>query len=213
MNKSEKFWNRLSKNYDKQAKDKAYKLIIDKSKKYLNSDDNILDFGCATGLYSVEFANNVKEIQAFDISTRMIDIANDKTRSKGIDNVFFSQTTIFDEKYKEAFFESVLGLNILLYFKDEKRVLNRISKLLKPDGFFITSTACLKEKRTFIGILSSSFIFILKKLRVLPYLKFYTIRELENTISNHGFKIIETDILIDKPATEYYIVAQNIVRQ
>ncbi len=87
MNKSEKFWNRLSKNYDKQAKDKAYKLIIDKSKKYLNSDDNILDFGCATGLYSVEFANNVKEIQAFDISTRMIDIANEK-KHKNEERIF-----------------------------------------------------------------------------------------------------------------------------
>ncbi len=210
MNKSEKFWNRLSKNYDKQAKDKAYKLIIDKSKKYLKINDIILDIGCATGLYSVKFANNVKEIQAFDLSSKMIDIANDKARAKQIDNVFFSQTTIFDKKYKEACFDSILGLNILLYFKDEKKVLNRISKLLKPDGLFISSTACLKEKRNLISVVSSRLIFLLNTFRILPYLKFYKMQELENLISDAGFKIIETDILIDKPATEYYIVAQNI---
>ncbi len=209
MNKSEKFWNRLSKNYDRQAKDKAYKLIIDKSKKYFNPTDIVLDFACATGLYSFEFADNVKEIQAFDISREMIKIAKDKAMINQVDNISFSQTTLFDERYKEGNFDAILALNILLYFEDVEKVLNRMNELLKPNGLIITSTACLKEKRTFIGVLSSSFIFILKKIKILPYLKYYTMHELEKTISNCGFKIIETDILIDKPATEYYIVAQK----
>ena len=34
--------------------------------------------------------------------------------------------------------------------------------------------------------------------------------ELEETLNTGGFKIIETDILIDIPATEYFIVAQKI---
>lgn len=83
-------------------------------------------------------------------------------------------------------------------------------KLLKPNGFIITATVCLKEKRTCVGLLSSSIIFLLKKLKILPYLQFVTRKELEEKIERCGFKIIETDILIDKPATEYYIVAQKI---
>jgi len=210
MNKSERFWNRLSKNYDKQAKDKAYKLINDKSKKYLKTKDTILDFACATGLYSFEFANNVKEIQAFDISSEMIKIAKNKAMNIKMDNISFSQTTLFDERYTDGTFDAILALNILLYFEDVEKVLNRMNDLLKPDGLIITSTACLKEKRTFVGILSSSFILILKKLKILPYLKYFTIRELEETIANCRFKIIETDVLIDNPATEYYVVAQKI---
>ena len=210
MNKTEKFWNKLSKQYDKQAKDKAYKLIIDKSKKHFINNDTILDFGCATGLYAVEFANNVKEIQAFDISSEMIDIARKKVINSQIDNITFSQTTLFDKAYKESSFDTILALNILLYFKDVEKELNRMNELLKTNGLIITSTACLKEKRTFIGILSSSIIFILKKLKILPYLKYYTILELEEKIQNCGFKIIEAGVLIDKPATEYYIVAQKI---
>ncbi|MCF6350869.1 MAG: class I SAM-dependent methyltransferase [Flavobacteriaceae bacterium] len=210
MNKSEKFWNRLSKNYDKQAKDKAYKLIIDKSKKHLKTNDIVLDFGCATGLYSVEFANNVKEVQAFDMSSEMIKIAKDKAKNIQVNNISFTQTTLFDERYKEGSFDTILALNILLYFEDMDKVLNRMSKLLKPNGLIITSTACLKERRTIIGVLSSSIILILKKIKILPYLKYYTIRELEETISNSRFKIIETDILIDNPATEYYVVAQKV---
>lgn len=210
MYKSEKFWNKLSKNYDKNGKDKAYNLIIEKSKKYFKPDDVILDFACATGLYSFVFSTYVKEIQAFDISSKMIEIAKSKAKRKEVDHVIFSQTTLFDKKYKEASFDVILGFNILLYFKDEKEVLSRMNKLLKTGGLIITSTACLKERRTCIGILSSSLIFLFKSLRILPYLKFYKIRALEKTITNYGFKIIETDILIDKPATEYFIVAQKL---
>ncbi len=209
MNKSENFWDKLSKNYDKQAIDKAYKLIIDKSKKYFKSHDTILDFGCATGLYDMAFANHVKEIQAFDISAKMIDIAREKAIKNQIDNITFSHTTLFDNTYKASSFDSILALNILLYFEDSEKVLNRMNKLLKPNGLIITSTACLKERRTFIGVTSSSIIYILKQLKILPYLKFFTMAELEDKIENCGFKMIEKGILIEKPATEYYIVAQK----
>jgi len=180
-------------------------LIIDKSKKYLKSNDIILDFACATGLYSL-----VKEIQALDISSKMIKIAKDKAIKFQVNNISFTQTTLFDERYKKGSFDTILALNILLYFEDENKILSRMNKLLKPNGLIVTSTACLKEKRTFIGIISSNIILILKKLKILPYLKYYTMRDLEKTISNGGFKIIETDILIDNPATEYYVVAQKV---
>lgn len=209
MKKSEFFWNRLAKNYDKQAKDKAYKLIIDKSKKYLKANDIILDFACATGLYSFEFSNYVKKIQAFDTSKEMIKIAKSKIKNIQISNISFAQTTLFDERFTEGNFDTIFALNILLYFKDMDKVLNRMSKLLKPNGLIITSTACLKEKRTFIGVLSSNIIWILKKIKILPYLKFYTMNELEKIISNNGFVIIEKKLLIEKPAIEYYIVAQK----
>ena len=173
MYKSENFWNKLSKNYDKNAKDKAYNLIIEKSKKYFKSSDIVLDFACATGLYSIVFSEYVKEIQAFDISPSMLNIAKNKAKSNKIDNVTFTQTTLFDQSYKETTFDIVLGLNIILYFKDDKKALNRMNKLIKTGGLIITSTACLKEKRTFIGVLSGSLIFLCRSFRVLPYLKFY----------------------------------------
>ncbi len=207
--KSERFWDRLSKNYDKNAKDKSYKLIVSKTKKHLMPNDVVLDFACATGLYSFEFANNVQEIQAFDISSAMIELAINKAKNIPVSNISFTQTTLFDKKYREGTFDTILALNILLYFKDLEIVLNRMRKLLKPNGIIITSNACLKEKRTFTGILSSNIIYVLKKLKILPYLNFFTMDELKEKIVNCGFKIIESDILIDKPATEYYIVAKK----
>ena len=211
MKSSEHFWNKLSQNYDKKAMDKAYSLILSKSQKYFRDSDTILDVGCATGLYAVQFSNYVKEIQAFDISPKMIGMAREKALNNQIENIIFSKTTLFDKKYKYKSFDTILALNILLYFEDIENVLHRMNDLLKAGGLIITSTACLKEKRTFVGVLSGSIILILKKLKILPYLKFVTMLQLEEMIRDCGFKIIETDILIDKPATEYYVVAQKII--
>ncbi|MEO9894391.1 methyltransferase domain-containing protein [Aurantibacter sp.] len=208
MNKSEKFWNKLSKNYDKKAKDKTYEQILARTPKYLKADAVLLDFACATGLYAIAFSKKVEKIEAFDTSSKMIAIA--KNNAKGYDNISFSQTTLFDAKYEEGSFDTILAFNILLYFKDNKEVLNRMNKLLKPNGRIITSTACLKEKRSFIAVFSGCIIYFLKKIGILPYLKFLSIVELKESITRAGFEIVEADILIDKPATEYFIVAQKI---
>jgi 2-polyprenyl-3-methyl-5-hydroxy-6-metoxy-1,4-benzoquinol methylase len=209
MNQSEKFWNKLSKNYEKMAKDKTFIIVLNKIRKYLNPDDIVLDFACATGLYSVELAANVKEIQAFDCSSKMIDIAKSKTIENRKDNIYFSQTTLFDEKYKKETFDAILALNILLYMDDLQKVIQRMGELLKPEGFIITSTAYLGEKRTFIGIILSSIIFILTKLKMLPYVRFFKKFELEKAFTGEGFKIVESDIFSDYPATECFIVIQK----
>ncbi len=44
---------------------------------------------------------------------------------------------------------------------------------------------------------------------MLPYLNFLRIAELKAAIINCEFNIIESDILIEKPAAEYFIVAQK----
>ena len=145
MKSSEHFWNKLSENYDKKAKDKAYDLIVSKSEKYFRNSDTMLDFGCATGLYAIQFSKHVKEIQAFDISPKMISVAREKAIKNQIHNVTFSQTTLFDEKYKGNSFDTILALNILLYFEDFEKVLNRMNGLLKTGGLIVTSTACLTQ--------------------------------------------------------------------
>lgn len=49
MNRSEKFWNNNAGGYDKEEmKDREGRLkILEKTKKYLRREDNVLDYGCA----------------------------------------------------------------------------------------------------------------------------------------------------------------------
>ena len=210
MDKSEKFWDKSSKNYDSRAtSDKTFEKTVELSNKHLKSSDVVLDFACATGLFSFALIDHVKEIHGFDISSKMIEIAKQKANELDIKNIDFRKTTIFDDTYKKGAFDVIFAFNILLYFKDMDNVLRRLNDLLKPGGLVISATGCLKERRTLKSYPVSFLISLLNKLGKLPDLRFLKIPELENIIKNGGFKIIESEILTDSPATEYYIVAKK----
>jgi 2-polyprenyl-3-methyl-5-hydroxy-6-metoxy-1,4-benzoquinol methylase len=208
-NKTEKFWDMLSNKTDKIAKkfERTYSKSIERTKKYLKSDDIVLDFACGTGLVCNEIASNVSIIHAVDISAKMIEIANSKATNRGIDNVKFEKLEIFDKKYRNLQFDVVLAFNILHLLKDSDIMMVRFSELLKHNGYFITSTECAGEnKRSPINIL----VFLLIKLGIAPYMKFYKTKELEKQMRDCGFQIIETESYMNHHQPNYFVVAQKI---
>ena len=191
MNKSEKFWDRISNNYDNQAdnNDQTHIKTFKNIKKHLNGSDIVLDYGCATGTITNEIADNVKEIHGIDISSKMIQVAKRNAEERKIENVYFSHSTIFNEKYKKNSFNVILGFNILHLLEDTEKVMQRINELLKPGGIFISATACMGDKKTLLSI----FLFLLSKIGIVPYIKKLKISELEDLITNENFQIVETE--------------------
>ncbi len=205
MDKSEKFWDKSANGYDKEEmKDKDVRIkILERTKRYLKKKDSVLDYGCATGILANEIADNVEMVYGMDISSKMIQIAQNKASELNIQNVSYSHTTIFDENYKEGTFDVILGVYVLHLLEDMPKVLGRIHKLLKPGGLFISVTPCL-GKRTFTGISLS----LLSKIGLIPSLKTYSVAELEDSITNKEFKIIESQCL-QKRGQQYFIVAKK----
>jgi len=81
MNKSEMFWDRLSKKFDKRVKkyfEQNCIRIIENTKKYLATSDNVLVFTSGRGLITGAIAGKVKKIHAVDISSKMSDAAKRK---------------------------------------------------------------------------------------------------------------------------------------
>ena len=62
MNKTEKFWDKVSNKFDKRSKklDQTEIKTLENTKKYLNVNDIVLDYGCGIGIMSVEISDNVK---------------------------------------------------------------------------------------------------------------------------------------------------------
>ena len=107
--------------------------IIDKALRIINAskmgrEQNVLELGCGTGIYTRIFAAFTTNLIAVDGSQRMIDIA--KTRVKG--NVIFKQADINNLLF-EPIFDCIVGVYILQYV-DVRKVLFRVSKMLKPGG-------------------------------------------------------------------------------
>jgi 2-polyprenyl-3-methyl-5-hydroxy-6-metoxy-1,4-benzoquinol methylase len=205
LNKAEKFWNRLANQFDKLSKHLGMP-PSEKAKKFLNVNDIVLDFGCATGTVTIELSDYVKEIKGIDISSRMIDVAKRKVSEVNIKNIDFIQATINDERLKIDSFHVIIAFNILHFFQDTQNVLKRINKLLKPGGLIIIATACVGQ-RTFSNSLQYLLFSPLIKLGIIPYMKFFKTSELKDSIESGNFEIIEL-VDLDSP-TNYFIVAKK----
>ncbi len=211
MNKSEKFWDNASKNYDKT--EKRFEYIHSKSrentKKYLENSNVVLDYGCGTGTTSCELANHVKEIYAIDISPKMIEIAKEKAANKKIKNITFSQTDIFDEQHKKGSYDRILAFNMLHTIPNPKDVVQRIDELLKPDGLFISITPCLRDKMSFLVGLQIRLVQILCKFGIIPIpIRRLKSSDLDDLIANASFQTVDSE-KIYKGASSYFIVAKK----
>jgi ubiquinone/menaquinone biosynthesis C-methylase UbiE len=212
MDKSERFWELIANSYDRQTMkfQRMYTQAVENTKKYLNSNDIVLDLGCGTGTTTVEIAEYVKEIIGIDISTNMIAAAKAKANERKIVNANFFQKTVFDNKLKSNSFDTILVFNVLHCFKDTKKVIDRIYELLKPGGLLISVTPCIGERNIFTRISISIPIFLLNKLRIFSNdVKFFNFTGLEKAISKNSFRILETK---DFMTTEkhYFVVARKI---
>ena len=208
--KSETIWNLLANNYDESEEPfrKIHVTNLNKTKKYLNKGDMVLDLGCGTGTQALEIAADVKEVHGIDISSKMIELAKRKAYGCKTSNVYFTRATIFDEKLLKGSFDVILAFNIMHYLEDIQEVMQMIKELLKPGGIFISSTECMgEEERKFSRIISFFALFIMKKARVIST-KFYKFSELEDLIYKGNFQIVETEKLKLRDLMFYFIVAK-----
>lgn len=203
--KSEPFWNRVAKrtnNSSQKPNDTALK-IIQNLQKYLKPNDQVLDFACGSGIISSEIAKNVKTVHGIDISSQMIEIANDRKIKQNLNNVKFSRATLFDENIQIGSFDVIMAFNILHYLEDKEIFMKRINELLKPNGIFISSTIYTKQKKTILFY----FFTLVNKLKIMPKINFYSSLELENIILKGNFTMLESiDI---SPMPERFIVVSR----
>ena len=210
MNEKERFWDKASYKLDKRSRkiDKAEIKTIENIEKHLNVNDVVLDYGCVAGNMAIEISDSVKEIHGIDISQRMIDISKRKADERCIENIHFSQSTIFDERYQRESFDVILAFNILHFLENTEKVMTRINELLKPEGLIISVTPCLGEKKSLMNIILSLLVFLQTKTGIVPYIRFYSICEFEDSFTNAHFQIVESESL-HSPGEQYFIVAKK----
>ena len=202
MNKSERFFDRVS-SKSKPDPDQTASKAIESSKEFLEKDNYLLDFGCGSGAITNKLSKAIKSIDAIDISSGMLEFAKKQAEKSSIANINYIQASIFDERFKEGKYDVILAFNVLHYIEDMPILIERINTLLKPDGVFISSTACLKEKRSLISYL----VLLLTKIGIMPNVFFYKKNELENLITNGNFDMVKSEKLSKLP--EYFIVTRK----
>ena len=187
MNQSAKFYDKIAEGYAKQpiADEAAYQKKLQVTQEYFKPDMEVLEFGCGTGSTAIIHAPYVKHIRAIDISSEMIKIAQGKAEAQNINNVTFEQLTIEELTVADETFDVVLGLSILHLLEDKEEAIAKVNKMLKPGGIFVTSTACLGDTMKWFKIVAP----IGKFLGLMPLVKVFTVKELEDCLTNGDFAI------------------------
>lgn len=187
---SPKFWNKVAKRYSERPIEDiaAYETKLEKTRKLFKPDMRVLEFGCGTGGTAILHAPNVRHITALDISESMIAIAKEKAEKTQVNNIEFVCSDIESYTSESEQYDVVLGLSILHLLPDHKATLKHIYKVLKPGGYFVSSTTCLSDGYKFvkwiepIGLLFG----------FMPRVVAFTSEELTQDIQNAGFSIEES---------------------
>jgi len=183
----------------------AYEKKIEKLKSYLSAENHVLDIGCGTGTQCGDLANNIKHVTGIDISSKLLAIAKQRKTERKIENVDFIQTTVFDERFKPGSFDVVMAFYVLHFFEDIDEVVRRIHRLLKPDGLFILEAVCLGEKNKILGQL----VRMAGKLGFLPLINLLTNRQIEQTLEQAGFSIVDKT-KFSESNDEYTLIAKKL---
>ena len=186
MDQSAKFWDKIAERYSKQpiADEAAYQKKLQVTREYFQPDMEVLEFGCGTGSTAITHAPYVNHIQAIDISSKMLEIAQGKADAKSVENVTFKRSSIDKFSVSDQTFDAVLGLSILHLLDNKEEVIARVHKMLKPGGIFVTNTAC-------IGDTMMRFLKVIMPIGKLfgLILKVFTTKELEDSLTDAGFEI------------------------
>ncbi len=107
-----------------------------------------LEFGCGTGLVSLEIAQFVKTLSAIDTSTEMLAVLQAKISRSGITNIETSCTNLSastESALNEQQFELIYSSMTLHHIDDTAAFLNNVSTLLSLGGIVAITDLDLED--------------------------------------------------------------------
>ncbi|MDQ3031526.1 MAG: class I SAM-dependent methyltransferase [Myxococcota bacterium] len=181
------FWNGIAEKYARRPVEDpdAFERKIAITKSRMSPRDVVLDVGCGTGSLALRLADSAAHVHGLDLSSEMIRIARDKTRAALVENVTF-HVGAFDDAFTAIEGESLDGVcaySLLHLVDDRSAALERMYRLLKPGGFFVSSTVCLSES----WVPYAPLLHVMRWLGRAPRVSFLARRTVEDEVRRAGF--------------------------
>jgi len=132
-----------------------HKTSINLLKEYLKDNIKILDIGCATGnfLFKIQKINSKIELYGVDFSPKMIGLAKNKFK-----NIKFYNLRAEEIDFPSNYFDIITIIETFHHLQDQDLVLEKIHKILKPEGILLICEPDINNKliNLFIKLLKKS---------------------------------------------------------
>ncbi len=169
----------------------------------------LLDVGCGSGIFMLEFIKRGAKVTGVDYSKKMIELARKLLEKYKIEKRYYKLmvSRASDLKFSAKSFDIILATGLIDYIpqKESEIFLEKSSKLLKKNGLIIVSFPSTKSPFAFlrkgIGLAIRRKFFHLP-----PIAHTFDKNQIEEMLERHGFKIVE----ISKIYSAMWIVKANL---
>lgn len=205
MTDKAKFWDRIADSYAARpvADEDAYQRKLAMTQSLFRDDFEIAEIGCGTGTTALIHAPHVARVWAADVSPEMIRIAKAKAADQGIGNTRFEVGDIETGCTDVGPFDVVMMHSLLHLLGDPGAGIGKAWDLLKPGGYFVSSTVCLKSRIWLYGPM----IALMRLFGRAPLVQFLSVPSLKQDITAAGFEIVED--WEPKPGQSVFIIARK----
>lgn len=206
MQATAKYWDGIAQKYAKSpiGDMQAYEYTLGRTRSYLKDSDLALELGCGTGSTAIKLADAIAEMVASDVSGGMLEVARERVAEAGTANIRLVQAT--PENAPEGPFDVIMAHNLLHLLDDTEASISAVAKRLKPGGLFISKTPCLNENMKSLKFrVMKRAIPLMQLFGKAPFVRFFSIAELETMITKAGFDIIESGNFPTDPPSRYLV--------
>jgi ubiquinone/menaquinone biosynthesis C-methylase UbiE len=189
MNTSAEFWDKVSVKYAKKAvpSEDIYQEKLKRTQKLFRKDTIMMELGCGTGTTSLLHAPHVEEVIAFDYSPGMIDMANKKKKDQQAENIIFEVKAVEDIPFHNETYDVIMAHSILHLTQNNEQIIKNVFNSLRPGGFFVSSSGCIKE----MNFLIKKIIPFMTSIGKAPEITEFTADELIELHKKVGFKVYD----------------------
>lgn len=128
-------FNEVANEWDSEPKKKLMKVLAEKAIPKLNLSEcspvKIMDFGCGTGLFGLEFYKYASELVGIDTSSGMLSVFKEKVGSN--DRIRILNEDITQTEHREIY-DLIVSSMVFHHIEDPKALLDLMKKLVSPNG-------------------------------------------------------------------------------
>jgi 2-polyprenyl-3-methyl-5-hydroxy-6-metoxy-1,4-benzoquinol methylase len=101
----------------------------------LRNDMNVLDYGCGSGLITLNLQPLVKSITGMDSSRGMIEVLQNKVKTKGLQNIHARLMDLEQAPEVDDKFHLIVSSMALHHVRKPSALIKRLYDLLVPEGY------------------------------------------------------------------------------